>query len=93
MSESEFRGLNHDFHPDQTLSLNLKMMLFKFKGTKLGLFPQRSPLRLQMWRDGGRSSEKDQASVTLMGTEYEESTMKDEEKFTEEGRIMDCEKS
>lgn len=42
MCESEFRGLNHVLKISiQFLSLSLKRIKFKFRGIKLGLFPDR----------------------------------------------------
>lgn len=52
---SEFRGLNHDFNPEPASDLSLKMIKFKAKVTKLGIFPERDPLRLQIWRKGANS--------------------------------------
>lgn len=49
---SEFRGLNHVLQISiQLLSLSLKRIKLKFRGIKLGMFPDRCPMRLQVWRE------------------------------------------
>ena len=52
---SEFRGLTQDFNPEPASDLSLIMIKFKAKVTKLGMLPERDPLRLQIWREGANS--------------------------------------
>lgn len=90
---SEFRGLNHDFNPDTTSKLESENDKIQVQRHKIGNVSKETSTEVADMAREGRSGEKDQGSVNLMGTELQESTRKAREEFTGEGRIMDYEKS
>lgn len=65
--------------------MSLKRIKFKFRGTILGMFAERCPLRLQMWRE--KVDPVRRTKTVNMRTELEEPTREDKEKFTGEGRM------